>query len=128
MADQRQHPRYSHQLRVSCKNQQLAFDCLTRDICMGGVFIISTHRFPMHSPIDLEISFGADDARISCLGRVAWINAGQVETCPPGFGVEFLEVDEATLGRLLHDLSVTRKREDMKRSVRKKSPVKLSKS
>ena len=106
MPHQRRHRRYLRQLRVSCKNPQLAFDSLTRDICAGGVFIITSHRLPLDSPIDLEISFGVDDPVIHCRGRVAWINMGQVETFPPGFGVEFVEVDEQMIEQLLNDLDV----------------------
>ena len=106
MPEQRHHRRYARQLRVSCKNPQLAFESLTRDICAGGVFIITSHLLPLDSPIDLEISFGVDDPVIHCRGRIAWINTGQVETFPPGFGVEFMEVDERIMGRLLHDLGV----------------------
>jgi len=104
MPDRRQHRRFPRQLRVIWKNRQLAFDSLTRDICMGGVFIITSHRVSLDSSIDLEISFGLDDSVFHCRGRIAWINAGQVETFPPGFGVEFVEVDEEMLERLLHDL------------------------
>lgn len=104
MLDQRRHHRYPRQLRVTCKDSQLAFESLTRDICPGGVFIITSHLLPLDSPIDLEISFGADDPVMHCRGRIAWINTGQLETLPPGFGVEFLEVDEKTIGPLLRDL------------------------
>ena len=103
MPDRRQHPRFLRRLRVIWKDQQLAYECLTRDICMGGVFIVSDHLFPRNSPINLEISIGMDDSVLTCRGRIAWINAGQVETCPPGFGVEFLEVDEKMLSQLLDD-------------------------
>ncbi len=106
MPEQRRHHRYPRRLRVSCKNQQLAFESLTRDICVGGVFIITSHLLPPDSLIDLEISLGLDDAVIHCRGRIAWINAGQVETFPPGFGVEFAGVDEQMVGRLLNDLGV----------------------
>jgi len=104
MPEQRHHRRYPRRLRVSCKNQQLAFESLTQDIGAGGVFIITSQLLPPDSPIDLEISFGADDPVIHCRGRIAWINAGQVETFPPGFGVEFMAGDEQLLERLLPDL------------------------
>jgi len=104
MLDQRRQRRYPRQLRVRCRNPQLAFDSLTRDICAGGVFIITSHLLPLDSAIDLEISFGTDEPFIHCRGRIAWINAGQVETFPPGFGVEFVEADEQIMGRLLEDL------------------------
>ena len=101
--DRRQHCRYPRQLRVSCKNRQLVFDSLTQDICGGGMFIITDNLLPLNSPIDLEISSGMDEAVIHCQGRIAWINVGQVETYPPGFGVEFLEMEEQIMGRLLQD-------------------------
>jgi uncharacterized protein (TIGR02266 family) len=106
MPEQRHHRRYPRRLRVSCKNQQLAFDSLTRDICAGGVFIITSHLLPPDSTVDLEISFGVDDQVIHCQGRIAWINAGQVETFPPGFGVEFVPGDEQLMGRFLNDLGL----------------------
>jgi uncharacterized protein (TIGR02266 family) len=104
MSERRRHRRYRRQLQVRCNNSQLAFDSLTQDICAGGVFIITSHSLPQDSSIDLEISFGADEPFIHCRGRIAWINTGQVETFPPGFGVEFLEEDEQVMARLLQDL------------------------
>lgn len=106
MPDQRRQRRYHRQLRVSCKDPKLAFESLTRDICAGGVFIITNQILPLGSPIDLEISFGVHDPVLHCRGRVAWVNAGQLETFPPGFGVEFLEDDEQIVRRLLQDLGV----------------------
>lgn len=104
MPERRHHRRYPHQLRVCCNNSQFAFESLTQDICAAGVFIITSHLLPPDSPIDLEISFGADEPAILCRGRIVWINTGQVETFPPGFGVEFTEEDEKVMGRLLQDL------------------------
>ena len=106
MPQQRRYRRYPRQLRVRCQNPELAFESLTQDICAGGVFIITSYVLPPDSSIDLEISFGADDPVINCRGRIAWINAGQVETFPPGFGVELVEGDEQLMGRLLHDLGI----------------------
>lgn len=102
--EQRRHPRYLRRLRVICRNPQLAFESLSRDISAGGVFIITDQLLPLHSPIDLEISFGKDDPVIHCRGRIAWINTGQLETFPPGFGVEFVADDARKMGRLLSDL------------------------
>ena len=104
MPERRRHHRDSRELRVRCQNSQLSFDCLTRDICPGGVFIITSHLLPPDSAIDLEFSFGGQEPAIHCRGRIAWINAGQLETFPPGFGVEFLEGDAQMMGRLLEDL------------------------
>ncbi|MEW6660064.1 MAG: PilZ domain-containing protein [Thermodesulfobacteriota bacterium] len=104
MLDQRRHRRYHRQLQVNCINPKLAFESLTRDICPGGVFVITSHLLPVDSPIDLEISFGLNDPILHCRGRIAWINAGQIETFPPGFGVEFDDGDEQMIERLLQDL------------------------
>ena len=106
MPEQRRQRRQQRQLRVSCKNPELAFESLTRDICAGGVFIITDQTLPLGSPIDLEISFSAQDPVLHCRGRIAWVNAGQLETFPPGFGVEFVDEDEPALRRLLRDLGV----------------------
>ena len=103
MPERRQHCRYPRQLRVSCKNRQLIFHSLTRDICGGGMFIITDNLLPLHSPIELEISSNGDGSVIHCQGRIAWINVGQVETYPPGFGVEFLETEEQMMGELFED-------------------------
>jgi uncharacterized protein (TIGR02266 family) len=104
MLERRHYHRYPRQLRVRCKNVQLAFDSLTRDICSGGVFIITSHFLPPDSAVDLEFSLGGDEPAIHCRGRIAWINAGQLETFPPGFGVEFLDGDAQMMGRLLEDI------------------------
>ncbi len=106
MTELRRHRRYLHRLQVLCKNSQLSFDSVTRDICQGGVFIITSHLLPPDSAIDLEFTFGGGEPAIHCRGRIAWINAGQLETFPPGFGVEFLEADQQMMGRLLEDLEI----------------------
>jgi hypothetical protein len=53
-------------------------------------------------------------------------NAGQIETFPPGFWVEFVEGLEPMMGRLLRDLGVCRNRAARKRGLGKNSIRRLA--
>lgn len=101
MVEHRRHRRHEKKLRVSWKNEELCLQSFTKDICAGGVFIITSSRVRPREILHLELTSSDAAPAVRCLGRVIWVNHGQVESFPPGFGVELLGVDEQSLEDLL---------------------------
>lgn len=101
MPEMRRHARLERNLKVTWKNQELVFNGFTKDICVGGVFIVTSRSVRPKDIIKLELSYNGPEPFIHCVGRVIWVNQGQVESFPPGFGVEILDIDPASLEHLL---------------------------
>jgi Tfp pilus assembly protein PilZ len=100
MLEKRRQARFRRQFSVTFKSKQAVFEGVVRDISSGGLFIITNDLLPPKSTIDLEFMLFSDEP-ISCRGEIVWVNNGQLETFPPGFGVEFLEIDGHDLSRLI---------------------------
>lgn len=55
---------------------------------------------PEKSTVDLEFLLG-EGRPVCCTGKIAWVNRGQLESYPPGFGVEFLDLETGAIDRIL---------------------------
>ena len=100
MSEKRRQARFKRQFSVTFKSKQAVFEGVVRDVSAGGLFIITNDMLPPKSTIDLEFMLLSGEP-ISCRGEIVWVNNGQLETFPPGFGVEFLEIDGHDLTRLI---------------------------
>lgn len=100
MTEKRYHKRTHKELRIMWKNEDVAFDGVTLDMCPGGVFVVSNRLLPPKSVIDIELLLGSESI-VQCRGQVAWLNRGEVMHYPPGFGIQFLDLSEEALGILL---------------------------
>ncbi len=89
----RKYKRLPKKFCIQWKNDSLEFDDITLDICPGGVFIVSNQKIPPGTVFDLKIVI-SHEYSVSCRGKVAWVNHGQLPHYPPGFGVEFLDLPE----------------------------------
>lgn len=97
----RRHERLERNLKVTWQDQELVFNGFTKDICAGGVFIVTSRPVRPRDIIKLELASNGSEPVIHCVGRVIWVNRGQVESFPPGFGVEILDIDSESLENLL---------------------------
>ena len=100
MTENRRQKRIQKQLKIMWKNENVAFDGVTLDICPGGVFIVTNRLLPPRSIIEIDLMLGCDSS-VRCRGEIVWINRGEVIHFPPGFGVQFLDVTEEVLHLLL---------------------------
>ncbi|MEW6386445.1 MAG: PilZ domain-containing protein [Thermodesulfobacteriota bacterium] len=100
MLERRRQARFKRQFSVTFKSKQDVFEGVVRDVSDGGLFIITDKVLPPKSTIDLEFMLFSGEP-INCRGTIIWVNNGQLETYPPGFGVEFLEIDGHDLSRLI---------------------------
>ena len=101
MVENRRHRRYERKLRVTWRNEELCLQSFTKDICAGGVFIITNSLVRPKEILHLELTSTGAAPALRCYGRVIWVNHGQVECFPPGFGVEILGMDQQSLESLL---------------------------
>ena len=100
MTERRHQKRIHKQLKIMWKNEDIAFDGITLDICPGGVFIVTNRLLPPKSIIDIDLWLGYETS-VRCRGEVVWLNRGEVMHFPPGFGVQFLDISEEALNLLL---------------------------
>ncbi len=91
--ERRSHVRVRKGLRVFWDEGEVRCSGLTLDICPGGLFLITTMQLPLKSRLKLEI--WPDDCRdpVRCRAEIVWVNRGQLDSFPPGFGLRFLDVD-----------------------------------
>lgn len=92
--ERRRSGRFRHEVRVSWINGGTHAGGATCDICCSGAFIRSKEVVPLNSIVDLEIDPGDGQDKIITRAQVVWINAGQLEDYPPGFGIEFVDGEE----------------------------------
>ena len=102
--ERRRSGRFRHKVRVSWRNSGEMGDGATWDICRYGAFISSREIAPLNGVVDFEIDPGNGRDVVRCRGQVVWINQGQLEGYPPGFGIEFTD-DEEKVRNLLTSLA-----------------------
>lgn len=93
--NRRSHLRYKKSYRIFWNHKEVRCAGVTLDICPGGIFVVTCMPLPEESELDVEIWIGDELTPLRCRGRVAWVNRGEVVTYPPGFGLRFLETDQA---------------------------------
>jgi hypothetical protein len=89
MRERRRQRRIRQQLEVTWRNAQSAGTGVTWNISVDGAYIATPDAVAVKSIVDLEIHPGDGRAPLRCTGRVIWLNQGQVDMFPPGFGIEF---------------------------------------
>jgi Tfp pilus assembly protein PilZ len=102
--NRRRHERTSREFLIKWEDQAVVFQGITLDICPGGLFVITSQVLPTNCLLQLEIIL-EDGSSTTCRGKVAWVNRGQLDHYPPGFGVEFLNLPVETQLMLLDKLS-----------------------
>lgn len=100
MIERRRQKRVNKELRIVWKNENVAFDSVTLDICPGGMFVVTNRLLAPKSIIDVELWLSPVFS-VKCHGEVVWVNRGEVIHYPQGFGVQFLDISEKALNHLL---------------------------
>jgi hypothetical protein len=92
--ERRRSDRARHQVKVSWRGSGAIGDGTTWDLCRHGAFINSPETAPLNGIVDFEIDPGDGREAMHCRGQVVWVNQGQLESYPAGFGIEFMDDDE----------------------------------
>ena len=99
-SERRHHNRVHKELKILWEDEDVAFDGLTLDICPGGVFVVTDRLLIPKSILTIKLWLG-NDFFVQCRGEVVWLNRGEVTHYPPGFGIQFLDLPEDALSRIL---------------------------
>jgi uncharacterized protein (TIGR02266 family) len=93
----REHSRFSVDLDVTVGSEHNFYAGFAENLSAGGVFI-ATHRLkPVGSRIELSVNL-PDSLTVRALGEVRWVRVfNEQSDTPPGIGVRFLEIDEASI-------------------------------
>ncbi|MBE0500071.1 MAG: PilZ domain-containing protein [Desulfuromonadales bacterium] len=93
-------PRIESFLVVSCgADLDELHEGWIRNINTGGCYIETTELLPIDYRINIQFSPKEGDELLCCRARVAWVNHPEWIKCeqlPPGMGVQFIDLDEAT--------------------------------
>jgi CRP-like cAMP-binding protein len=93
--------RFARQVEVIWRHGNATIKGETRDISVGGAFIITNQFEPPESIIELEFQLDDGEPPVHCQAKVVWVNCGQIEPLPPGFAVNFMGISKHALKRLL---------------------------
>lgn len=120
--EKRFNPRFRSPSEISCSLQySISHDCRVYDISAGGLFLESCPPLPINTVVALDFVLPQSTVRISCKGRVAWINhpiALSKIDFPFGVGVEFVEMSQNTSDTLVAYLNGNRDNADKTASKR----------
>lgn len=78
--------------------------CSTVNVGQGGLFIASAAQLAIDTWICMQLSLPDDQPPVECRGRVAWLNDPdwiKRPQLPSGMGVEFVDIADTDLERLL---------------------------
>ena len=91
--DRRRCKRVRREFQVTWSKGDTTFDGVTKDICPGGVFIVTTHLLKVGSTIQIELQVD-EPSPLCCCGEVAWTSQLQIRSLPSGFGVRFVDLPD----------------------------------
>jgi uncharacterized protein (TIGR02266 family) len=70
------------------------------DVGAGGVFVRCDQPAPTGKGLSLELVLKGESARLSVLGRVAWVRSKAAAAGPAGMGLRFVDAEPAVLSRI----------------------------
>jgi CheY-like chemotaxis protein len=87
-----------------------SISCKAYDVSCGGLFLEIFPPLTINTIVGLDFVLPHSDDKISCRGRIAWIN--QLDRplnpgFPPGMGVEFVDMDEKNIQAIAQYLQKT---------------------
>ncbi len=122
--EKRFNPRLRSPSAINCSLQySICHNCRVYDISAGGLFLESCPPLPINTVVALDFVLPESTTRISCKGRVAWINhpiALSKIDFPFGVGVEFVEMSQNTSDTLVAYLDA--KRDHSEETVARRQP------
>jgi CheY-like chemotaxis protein len=96
--NKRHAPRFKDHFRISLSNRDNgSMNCKIYDLSSGGLFLEVFPPLPVDTIVGLDFALPSSDVKISCKGRIAWINQLDCPLnpgFPPGMGVEFVDMNE----------------------------------
>lgn len=78
----RVHERYDRSLKVTLRAGDSVLECVTKNISLGGMYLITEDELPYGTPVELEVYLPALREDVSIEATVRWVK-------PDGIGVQF---------------------------------------
>jgi uncharacterized protein (TIGR02266 family) len=92
-ADQREHSRYNVELAIEFGSAHNFYAGFIENMSVGGVFIATYVLRPVGEVMTFCIHLPGVELPITGLGEVRWLREPHDESCQPGMGIRFLELD-----------------------------------
>jgi uncharacterized protein (TIGR02266 family) len=100
----RKEPRYASHIKIKFGlNEDELLTDYTVNLNTGGLFLTSSQKLRVDTPLFVELSMPENACVISCQARVAWVNEGDnplKRDLPAGMGVEFVNITAAGLNAI----------------------------
>ncbi len=95
----RLHPRHRVRIAIGLPGREGEVEAAAENLSVGGVFVVTRgDRAAVGDAVELTLVLPNRAEPLRCVGRVAWLREGRSEgEVAPGMGVEFAEIEEATL-------------------------------
>lgn len=78
----RVHERYERRLKVVVKHAEGHIECVSRNVSLGGMYLVTAHSLPYGTKVELEVFLPALKEDVSIEGIVRWEK-------DDGMGVQF---------------------------------------
>ncbi len=93
--------RYAADVEVDFGSEHNFYAGLTENLSVGGLFI-ATHQFKkVGERVDVTLHLPDGGPESACVAEVRWIREySETSDSPPGMGVRFLEIEDATIERI----------------------------
>ncbi len=78
----RVHERYERRLRVVVRGDGSVIECVTKNISLGGMYLITDNDLPYGTPVELDLYLPALKEEVTIQAVVRWVK-------PDGMGVQF---------------------------------------
>lgn len=98
----REYPRLRTHLAVRFgEDESRAQDSLTKDVCGGGLRLVSREFLPVNTKVKLEFFLGPASELLRVIGKVVWI-----QKIPYSYqhdvGIQFVDISDANRKRVAH--------------------------
>ena len=102
-------PRASVYVDIDVYSDHVFWTGLSMNMSEGGVFVATHHEVPVGTLLALQMVLPSEDEPLETLAEVRWTRAytGQ-EDVPPGLGLAFVDIDEASLEKIRRFVSTVR--------------------
>lgn len=96
-AEARAHDRLRFSVTVDVKSDDNFYTGLTENISEGGLFIVCRAPWPVGSEMDIALKV-KDSEAVELRAVVRWVREDDINNggIPPGMGVQFVGLDDAT--------------------------------
>lgn len=78
----RVHERYDRSLKVTVRTGETVIECVTKNISLGGMYLVTENELPYGTSVELEVYLPALREDVSIEATVRWNK-------PDGIGVQF---------------------------------------